>query len=765
MQKKSELVWLIVAAIFLFFGGLQASESYLLSPPKISHEEQKDFLKWKQFYVENQSSFSFHSTHKKHYINELIMSSSPYLVQHATNPINWKPWGRELLTKAKRENKLIFLSIGYSTCHWCHVMNRESFTQLSIANELNNEYYSIKVDREELPHVDEYYTSALQQLKGEAGWPITAIINGDGLPIFVDSYMKTEKLLKLLQRVKHVWREQPGFLLRAAENIDLLIKKESLNHLSTSSEEFELSSINQKLVPLLDSENGGFLGDVKFPSEPMLLYVLDQLKRKHNKPLELLLKTQLDNMLLSGIFDHVGGGFHRYTTDKTWTVPHYEKMLYNQAQLIIVYAQAYEYFNDPKYLEIVAKTSETLLNDFYKEALGFVSAFDADFKGEEGGYYLWDDQELAKLDVAKDFYRTYEVPGETKKGIVFKWGDDQESFQTVDSVRKKVLKIRSDRGELYYDNKILTGWNAQAVKALIRSGKLLKREGYIHQAKKVLNYFWSERFDSSNGFLSRTGYDASNKKQSYLEDYAYLVDAYIELYDYDGDDIWLERAEIIQGYAISFFKDEDGGFFNVSDRSDHLSSKKSVDTELISPTAVIIGNQLKLDRMIGKKTRPNPYRLFEQFLFNRVSSQPLNHLYTSLILNNLRNGTTQNKRYFASANGIVDFVCIRSDLRGCYQLEININLKSGWHINSNKPLQDYLVPTSINLPQGISVEYPENKIVSLGFQPEALSVYEGGFTIRLTKQEQKSDRVYLSLPLQACNDRICMLPETMNFVM
>ena len=765
MLKKDKSVWLIALVVFLICENLQASESNLLSPPNIGVEQQNSFLKWKKFYLENRSSFSFYSDNEKHYVNELIMSSSPYLVQHATNPINWKPWGRKLLKKAKQENKLIFLSIGYSTCHWCHVMNRESFTQLSIANELNSEYYSIKVDREELPHVDEYYTSALQQIKGEAGWPITAIINGDGLPLFVDSYMPTEKLLKILQRVKHIWRAQPEFLLSTAENIDSLIKTESLISSSSSLDEFKLSSINQKLIPLLDPENGGFLGSVKFPSESMLLYVLDQLRRSPNKQLELLLKKQLDKMLSSGIFDHIGGGFHRYTTDQTWTVPHYEKMLYNQAQLISVYVQAYEYFFDPKYLEAVSKTSDAMLNDFYKESLGFVSAFDADFKGEEGGYYLWSDNELAAVSSDKSLYKTYEIPGKKEKGIILDVNHDQKSSQLVDSIRKKFLKARVARGELYYDKKVLTGWNAQAIKALIQSGNLLKKDSYISQAKLLLNKFWFERFELSNGYLSRTSYDGGDEKQSYLEDYAYLVDAHLELYDYDRDNIWLERAKIIQGYAVKLFKDKDGGFFNVSDRGDHLLSKKTVDTELISPAAVIIDNKLKIDKRLGKNTLLNPYALFEQYLFSKVASQPFNHLYSSLVLNNLRNGAMQNKRYFASANGMVDFVCTVPDTRGCYQLDINISLKEGWHINSNKPMQDYLAPTNLDLPQGLSVEYPQSKIVVLGFQPEALSVYEGNFTIRLTKQDKNTERLYLNLPLQACNDRICMLPQTMNFLM
>ena len=269
-----------------------------------------------------------------------------------------------------------------------------------------------------------------------------------------------------------------------------------------------------------------------------------------------------------------------------------------------------------------------MLNDFYKETLGFVSAFDADFKGEEGAFYLWNERELAAFDSDKNFFSTYQIPGRKEKGIILSWGHDQKSFQAIDLVRKKIFKMRSDRGELYYDKKILTGWNSLAAKALIRSGKLLKQERYITQAKVLLNDFWFKRFDSIDGTLSRTGYGKGQQKQTYLDDYAYLVDAYIELYDHDGDNTWLERAKIIQAYGVEFFKDDDGGFFNVSDRSDYLATKKAVDSELISPTAVVINNQLKLDRRLGEKTPIKPYRLFEQYLLTRVSSQPFNHLYS-----------------------------------------------------------------------------------------------------------------------------------------
>jgi len=751
-----------VISFLLSITELGASAQSYLPPPEITNSELVQFSKWKSVYNEQIKT----ETKEQHnnspensiYLNELILSQSPYLIQHSTNPINWKPWSNNLLEKAKMEDKLIFLSIGYSTCHWCHVMREESFTDVSVAKVINAGFHAIKVDREELPHIDDYYMRALQQVKGEAGWPITAIIDGDGLPVFIDSYLPKQKLLKLLPRLNQIWQQQPEFLLSTAEKIDSLINQNVENTAETISSEELLSSINNKLIKLLDKEHGGFIGSVKFPSEAMLLYSLDQLRRKPNVALEKLVKLQLDKMITSGIYDHLSGGFHRYTTDPSWLVPHFEKMLYNQAQLIIVYSLAYEHFKEPEYLETVRQTANFLLSDFLINGKGFVSAFDADFKGEEGGYYLWDKIELDSLDISKNEYKNYSVEGTNKVGIILKSASEE--------TKEKLLAVRANRGDIYFDRKILTSWNALALKSLVYASNLLNDEVYLQTAIKLADKFWEQRFNDKTGHLARTGYSPTHTSQEqYLADYAYLADAFLAIYDTSGEQRWLERATKLSSYAKSFFSNNEGAFSNVSDIAGGFASFKVSDSELISPAVTLNDVIFKLDKRLGKKINASSYLNQKNNLVENIASQPMSHLYAALVLNNLLNGTQDTNRYFAAANGKVHLSCQKIDQYGCVEFHLDITLKEGWHINSNKPLQDYLIATQLDVPTGYVVEYPQSQIVELGFQPEALSVYENSLTIRIVRKIKASKRLYLNLPLQACNDRVCLLPETLNFVM
>lgn len=749
---------IFIVGMFFWCAYVSAAIELYLPPPEIGSEDLKQFETWKSAYRGRVETQSHKVQDGNKYLNELVLSESPYLAQHSTNPINWKPWSQDLLNKAKQENKLIFLSIGYSTCHWCHVMRDESFTDISIAKEVNAKFYSIKVDREELPHVDEYYMRALQQVKGEAGWPITAIINGDGLPVFIDSYLPKEKLLKLLPRISQIWQQQPDFLLLTAKKIDSLINQKIDSVKEINSNDDLLNSINDKLISLLDEKNGGFSGEVKFPSEAMLFYALDQLKRMPNQSLQKLLKLQLDNMILNGIYDHVGGGFHRYSTDPTWQVPHFEKMLYNQAQLIMVYSLAYEYFLDPKYLRVIQQTTELLLSEFVLNKHGFVSAFDADFQGKEGAYYVWSKQELESLGIKKSEYQTYPIDGSNKFGILL--------ASAADETRTKLLSARKQRGNIYFDKKILTSWNALTIKSLVYAGKVLKNDAYIKQAINLAERFWAQRFNDKSGHLARTGYSSLTKNgEKHLDDYAFLADAFLTIYDYSDDQQWLDRAKRLTSEAINYFSDGEGAFSNISNKSGKFASYKMSDSELLSPSAMMNDVIFQLDKRLGKKTTSNTYSKQKSNLVANIATQPLSHLYAALVLNNIKNGSQRSTRYFAAANGKVDLHCSHFDETGCVAFDLDISLKKGWHINSNKPLQDYLMATQMDVPSGFFVEYPESKIVTLGFQPEALSVFEDNIKIRIIKKNKTLEKHYLNLPLQACNERVCLLPETLNFMM
>ncbi|TQV80226.1 DUF255 domain-containing protein [Aliikangiella coralliicola] len=737
----------------------------LLPPPGISQSEIEQFGRWQRYFNENKKSLASRLKKEPAYLNELIYSQSPYLEQHAFNPINWKSWSSELLNQAKKNNKLIFLSIGYSTCHWCHTMEKESFVDVEIARILNRNFYSIKVDREELPHIDDYYSAALEHVKGSAGWPITAIINSDGLPVFIDSYLPKEKLRKLLGRVGSIWRTQPEFLLASAKNIDELINNRFNQTIGTSANKINFETINQKLLAALDPVNGGFSGAAKFPSEAMLLYVLDQLRRGKNTDLEKALKLQLDKMIQGGLYDHISGGFHRYSTDPGWVVPHYEKMLYNQAQLVSVYSQAYQYFRDPVYFDVVESTIKFMLTELYDENGGFWSAIDADFNGEEGGYYLWTPDELALFNLDKLAYETYQIPGSQKLGVVFpKKQLSPDLKKTISSHKEILVNARKKRGSPHIDQKVITGWNALAIKALIDAETILETGSLVRVAEKLADKFWKERYQESTGMISRVGFKGEKLLRSYLDDYAYFCDALIALYDVSDDIKWLKKAQILKHQATKLFLDAEGALYNIAPRQNLLSLKKSQDGELYAASAVMLGVIWKLDKRLGEEGLKKKFSKLIAVKESKIAKETLNHLYSALSLQDSKEGSTWHRRYFASAKGRLNIKCSEYTAnRHCRELSINVKLEDGWHINSNQPLQNYLIPTKIDIPEGVEVTYPEEKRVKLGFQDEALSVYEGSFEIRL--KNRTKNRLHLTLPLQACNDRICLLPESLKFVM
>ncbi|MCW8998448.1 MAG: DUF255 domain-containing protein, partial [Kangiellaceae bacterium] len=530
-MKLTKVLLVLFFSLFPNFTILLAAE--LKMPPELNEQDKLAYSLWLSEYQKRKNGEVI-ARAKGDYINRLISSSSPYLKQHAKNPINWKEWNQELLNEAKEANELVFLSIGYSTCHWCHVMEKESFVDPDIASIVNKKYVAVKVDREELLHVDNYYASALEQVKGSAGWPITAIITGDGLPVFIDSYISKDKLSKILNRVHNVWNTRPEFLLAPAKNIDALVKAKYQNF---ELEEFDpkiLESINEKLIAQLDGSYGGFKGNVKFPSESMLLYIMDQLRREQNDKLEELLILQLDKMIEGGIYDHIFGGFHRYSTDATWTVPHFEKMLYNQAQLIIVYSQAYQLFGKESYKRVAIETADFVLREFYSED-GFYSASDADFKGEEGGFYLWDKSVINSHSKNVD-YNLYSVKGSEKVGVTLNPVRGSGSKPTKD-FREKLVALRAEYGRLHIDKKVLTGWNGLMLSALGVAFDISRDDKYVRTAEGVAEKIWNRRYSSGSLFRQ----ESYKQDIFYLEDYAYLSNAFIDLFDLTGNPKWLNR--------------------------------------------------------------------------------------------------------------------------------------------------------------------------------------------------------------------------------
>jgi uncharacterized protein YyaL (SSP411 family) len=543
--------------------------------------------------------------------NRLAKESSPYLLQHAHNPVDWYPWGEEAFARAKKEGKLVFLSIGYSSCHWCHVMERESFSNKEVAAILNKHFVCIKVDREERPDVDHVYMTALQAMDQPGGWPLSMFLTADGKPIVGGTYWppddkeidgkKVRGFKSLLKAVADYHKDHADDLVKQADEVATLTKRA----LAGSARGLALIDLDRSLVEdavdhlkeTFDKVHGGFGSPAssfrgpKFPRPPSLLLLQSEAARTKAKDLDAMVRTTLVKMAAGGIYDQLGGGFHRYSTERTWTVPHFEKMLYDNAQLLEVYARAYSQSKNPQYKRVLQQTIAFVDREMTSPDGAFYSALDADTEEEEGRYYVWtareiggvlktrDDAALARkafgADGTPNFEGQYHIltrraalPDVAKERKL----TDEELEKRLDELRLKLLEARGKRAKPFLDTKVLTGWNGQMIAGLARAGKALDDKKVVQRAARAAD-FLLKNLKTKEGRLYRTygaapGQKAQARLNGYLDDYAYLVHGLLCLHDATGEARWLDEAKALTETMVKYFGDKDGGGFYYT-ASDH----------------------------------------------------------------------------------------------------------------------------------------------------------------------------------------------------
>lgn len=756
---------------------LQAETTELKAPP-FSNVTDQQFSHWlevkknKQNTLDELISSAGGEAHASPYLNSLILENSPYLLRHASNPINWQPWQASVFTEAEAQGRLVFLSIGYSTCHWCHVMEKQSFINEDIADLLNRNYISVKVDREQLPDIDAYYSNALEAVVGSSGWPVTVILDTQGKILFINSYLEQPVLMKLLGRFASLWQKNPNALKNNASLIAQLIKSQSAPEVSGQWNDALLDETEKTLLGLLDKQFGGFSGVQKFPAENSLFFMLNRIEKAslNNQELKLALELQLKAMAKGGLYDHVHGGFHRYSTDSLWQVPHYEKMLYNQSQLMIIYSRAYRLFGDPFYHSAVQDIAVFLRSWMYEKDAGFYSAIDADYKGHEGLYYLWSEEELKKLfPKAKDSLKTYAFEQGDLLGVLL----NAPELQATIKIRKKLRQARSNLPRPHIDKKIITAWNAQMVWALAEAYAATGDDSFKQWAQQSAELLWSKHFDKQSDRLIRSRYLTERADNGQLDDYAYFALAAIKIYDLTSDKLWLKRAEHLTKIAVDLFMDTDGGFYlseksAISDEAKphHVKMKSQREGELVPAGAVLTG----VLRDLHKRTGQRQYRVLMQqaelYLKNKFVSAGIDHLYAGAILSDSISGSVASLQYFANGKGRISMESYAASCGKKNNLRINIRLDSGWHVNSAQPLQAFLKPTRIDVEGSAeltAINYPEGKLETLGFQQQALSLYDGDFSIDLVvKQNASLEQSMLVAKLQACSESVCLLPETLR---
>jgi len=554
-------------------------------------------------------------------VNRLSEGKSPYLIQHANNPVNWQPWGESALNEAKERDVPIFLSIGYSTCHWCHVMEKESFRDEEVARELNNNFVCIKVDREERPDIDKLYMDFCHILTGTGGWPLTIIMTKDLMPFYSATYLpKRTKynligLLELIEKVSTLWKNDRELVQSIASRVTKHFKK-SLDKLSVTTYRLDFKSLCDdaffSLKSIYDKSRGGFGKAPKFPMPVYLLFLIDYYNATSSQEALTMLKKTLLSMKMGGIYDHIGFGFHRYSTDAQWSIPHFEKMLYDQALLLLVYVRAYELTGITDFKDTAKEIITYVFRELSDEAGIFYSAQDADTEGVEGLYYLWTVDELKELlteeqfEIIKNmFYISNEGNFEGNgKNIFYIRPDYNGSLHNDDTMRGIIDKLynhRLKRSKPFLDKKILTDWNALMIYALAKAGTILKDNFIMDKAQSAIENLLNRLYDREDG-LAHYSIDDYVLKIAFLDDYAFVINAIIGIYLIAGNKKYLDLAIEITDYVINHFYDhKNGGFYFTDDAKDRLILRQKDITDAVLPSGngIMMKNLLNLYKSTG----------------------------------------------------------------------------------------------------------------------------------------------------------------------
>lgn len=524
--------------------------------------------------------------------NELIHETSPYLLQHAHNPVNWKAWNKKTLQEAKESKKLMIVSIGYAACHWCHVMEHESFEDSTVAAVMNQKFISVKVDREERPDVDQIYINAVQLMTGSAGWPLNVITLPDGRPVWGGTYFKKEDWIEALHKIEEVYENEPQLLKEYATKLEEGIKGMDLIHLNTEDVDFKTFPTHQLVenwAKSFDTVFGGYNRAPKFMMPNNYAFLLRQAVEKKDSALLKQVTLTLDKMAYGGIYDQIGGGFSRYSTDIKWLVPHFEKMLYDNAQLVSLYSNAFKVTKNPLYKTIVTETLDFIARDLTNEEGAFYSSLDADSKNsegtlEEGAFYVFTKEELQPL-LGAD-YELFEAYYNVND--YGKWEDNQyvlirdktdvaiaEAFSIkTETLQKKksewktmLLDYRNKRPKPRLDDKTLTSWNGLMIKGYVDAYKTFQKEDYLQAALKNAHFIANKQLQE-NGALYHSYKDGKSTINGYLEDYAAVIDAYISLYEVTLDDQWIKKAKQLADYTYTNFFDEEKHMFYFTSKED-----------------------------------------------------------------------------------------------------------------------------------------------------------------------------------------------------
>ena len=712
--------------------------------------------------------------------NRLKDANSPYLLQHADNPVDWYPWGPEALEKARSENRLILVSVGYASCHWCHVMREESFEDEVIAAFLNEHFVAIKIDRERRPDLDEQFMLATQTLTGSGGWPNNVFLTPQGDPFFGGTYIPPDTFKSVLLQLVALWQQDPEALVAEGERVSAALS----NYLTRKSEAAELTperihAAASAVLDELDPFAGGLGETAKFPRETLFLFLLDEAERSGDDALLSGVTDMLDGMVRGGIHDHVGGGFHRYTVDPNWQVPHFEKMLYNQALTGRLLVRAWRITGEAAYRRAAERTFDYVLRELRAPGGGFYASQDADSAGadgrkDEGLFYLWTAAQLAEA--APDGAQLAELfqvsaDGGLEGGILVMADDppvlaeltgrDEAAFYDWLDPRLEALRAaRAQRPAPATDEKVLMGWNGAMIATLAEAATTLERPDYLEAASQAAR-FVLENLKAEDGY-ARAWFAGRSTTPAQLDDYAAFGLGLVALHDHAGSvaerAAWLAHARAMADAIETHFGAPDDGFRMNAAPEGFSAIIPIEDREMPAGNALALRLFAALaNRMAAPELERSATRLAAALggLALEDAVQRAGLLQGAQVL---RLGETGPIRYAAAG-------AVRVQMQpGAETVRFNIDIAPGWHINAHEPLEDYFIPTGLRIGARVvpADAFPAPLVKPLGFNPEPLALYERSLTLEAGVMEGENAA---TLTLQACSDEICLEPEELRFTL
>ncbi len=755
--------------------------------------------------------------------NRLAQSNSPYLLSHASHPVDWYPWGPEALAKAKRENKPIFLSIGYSTCYWCHVAARTIYAKPEFARVMNAAFVNIKVDREERPDLDRVYMLATQLMTGRGGWPNNLFLSPDLKPFFAGSYFPPHDdefgrtgFSTILATVRELWANDRQQLLEVAERVHAALQENQRQAAGGERRAVNpgalLAGAMTELATRIDRQRGGISSDgpSKFPRAPALELLLADYRIRRDPAVLEMLTGALDAMAYGGIYDHLGGGFHRYTIEPSWSVPHFEKMLYDNAQLLKIYARAHVVVGKPLYRHIAADIAAYLEREMMAPGGGFYTAQDAEVDGREGATYVWMKPEIESIlgTRARRFFDVYSLTplpappvsettdlrflGEAEGVIrvrlpIVETLRRTRSASTVSLIaslrpaRVELLEVRLRRKQPLRDEKIIVALNGLAIEAFAEAGQLLGKPEYITVARRAAEHIWAAAYDPGRGILKHEIFNDRALTDGYLDDYALLARGYMALHAATRRPVWRDRARTLADAMLKRFAQADGTLLTSTSRSDLLLAPiDDGDGAYPSGTSAAVELLLRLAATGGGAEYAAAARKVVERVGGRLARQATGWGAMVAALNASRFDPQIAALGDTGASGAVtgapaefrppttaDRVDVSATVSAAadhYRVAVRLDIHRGFHVNANPASYAYLIPTSISF-DGITplaVAYPEPVLFKPVFARDGIRVYEGSPTVIATiarRDLPENGMVRGTVTVQACDDQVCLPPS------